>query len=32
MQDPGISYPKINPEAGYVDDTDLRRSVGPGHS
>ena len=32
MQDPGISYPKINPEAGYVDDTYLRRSEGRDHS
>lgn len=29
MQDPGISYPKINPEAGNVDVDD---TVGPGHS
>ena len=24
--DPGIRYPKINPEAGYVDDTYIGRS------
>ena len=30
--DPGIKYPKINPEAGYVDDTCFRRLQGLGYS